>query len=307
MKLILSALLVTCFTYYGTAQYQFSAQYIHYGAYQSKLHYNAGTDLFTMTTDGISVESCGDEMMVELTPTTPLNATYYSLYKCVDHNCTSKDFVKYLDANVFYLTPGEPGYHIKDGSTDVVWYDYQNPLDKAIQFDNIYFMNSTYQQIETILPDHFSSDTILSKDPDILNPSLSFPIKNWQVNRVNVTNINQYVFSEGDSIFIEYDFSNVTYPCTSSKIFFAATVSSTVTSSIELKNKNLGLFPNPATQVVNTSQICDKIYIRDFTGKIVVKVLNNTNKVDVSNLKPGIYIISLHQKGEINSQKLCIK
>jgi len=76
---------------------------------------------------------------------------------------------------------------------------------------------------------------------------------------------------------------------------------------------NISIFPNPTnTGYVNLdtkSNAIVKVVVYDVLGKqILSKSLNNTNKrLDVSNLKTGVYILKLSQNNNSTTKKLVIK
>lgn len=275
------------------AQYQYFAQYGHFANYKSTIYHNGGNEFFTLTTDGVSVKSCGDTMKVEVFPKVPEIASKYSLYRCLDQNCNSKEFVKFLDSNVFYISPKEFGYSVSDASTSVVWYDYVYPVRAAEKFDNIYFLNQSLATITTISPTHFANDTILAKDPDYANPYMTFALKNWIVNGNVVNDIKSYSLANGDSVFVTYDFSQQTYPCTYSKTFFAAKVEDVQVGINKVAQNVISVSPNPINHsfVIRSGNSNEKFQLLSLSGQVVkTDVLANTS-VDASALKQGIYFI----------------
>lgn len=80
------------------------------------------------------------------------------------------------------------------------------------------------------------------------------------------------------------------------------------TASISEESKvGVNIFPNPSSEVLNieADRIYEKYVIRSLEGRTV---LENTfeNKINVSNLKPGVYIIEL-SSGSTNQRKSFVK
>ena len=72
------------------------------------------------------------------------------------------------------------------------------------------------------------------------------------------------------------------------------TVSSTASTEDFLSKDSVVLFPNPVADVLNIESKGAPVQIAsiiDITGKVVMKNINRTRKVDVSNLKQGFYFL----------------
>lgn len=69
-------------------------------------------------------------------------------------------------------------------------------------------------------------------------------------------------------------------------------------------------YPNPAsTQIqINSDLQLDEVIIRDITGRIVMTQSNpsQNERIDVSNLATGLYILEAHKDNKISVQKLSI-
>ncbi len=68
-----------------------------------------------------------------------------------------------------------------------------------------------------------------------------------------------------------------------------------ISSTIEQLNQSILLYPNPTTNLINIqSEIPIASYIvRDISGKTALASINDNNTIDVSNLKSGLYLLSL--------------
>ncbi|MBB6460360.1 T9SS type A sorting domain-containing protein [Flammeovirga kamogawensis] len=95
---------------------------------------------------------------------------------------------------------------------------------------------------------------------------------------------------------------------------FNTTVPPTAIIPIAKANNKLVLHPNPTMQeqvsvVVKGNKIPEYIEFVDLSGKVVLtqNMGLNTMKIDVRNLKNGIYIVRVHLDKQVLSQKLIIK
>jgi hypothetical protein len=86
-----------------------------------------------------------------------------------------------------------------------------------------------------------------------------------------------------------------------------------LTTNISPKmNEQANLFyPNPVTNgflnLISASESVKNIAIYDFVGKKVLESTSISNKVDVSNLKAGIYLLKVTAENQTTSSKLVIK
>lgn len=244
-------LLISFFHYTeGQQQYQNIKGFAHNGGYRSNLHYNTIDQIFTLTVDGVSVRACGDTALIELLPKNPISGKY-GLYRCVDQNCNTREYIHDLDSNTFTISPKEYGYSVKDGESNVVWYDYDYPARRTDSYNNVIFLDRDSNQISSISTNHFEYDTVNVRDPDVNNPFyISVPIHSWHVNQQEVNDIVNYSLSPEDSLFIELDFSSLTYPCTTHKKFFVAKVNENTSSTSSFKTTKVKYFPNPTSGTI---------------------------------------------------------
>lgn len=77
------------------------------------------------------------------------------------------------------------------------------------------------------------------------------------------------------------------------------------------KNKTFKLYPNPTStgevEISSTSTTAIEVSIFDVLGKKVKKEIVTKNRLDVSNLKSGIYLLRLTQDGSTSTKKLVIR
>ncbi|TBN05457.1 T9SS type A sorting domain-containing protein [Hyunsoonleella flava] len=72
------------------------------------------------------------------------------------------------------------------------------------------------------------------------------------------------------------------------------TISSTASTEDFLNKKSVVIFPNPVENILNVVfrvEPLEMASIIDITGKVVMKNINLTNKIDVSNLTQGFYFL----------------
>ncbi|MFT7285395.1 T9SS type A sorting domain-containing protein, partial [Nonlabens sp.] len=74
----------------------------------------------------------------------------------------------------------------------------------------------------------------------------------------------------------------------------------------EDENKvNLKAYPNPATDTlhIETTQIMDKVEVFDLAGKLIFSESQQTNRLDVTKLKAGLYILKVYSAGIVVNRK----
>ena len=100
---------------------------------------------------------------------------------------------------------------------------------------------------------------------------------------------------DGSSIMYLDDFSMVAKETLSTQNFEKATFS---------------MFPNPTTDSVNiktASNVATQVSVFDILGKQVINTTLNTERLDVSALKSGVYTVRLSQGNTTSTKKLVIK
>lgn len=95
-------------------------------------------------------------------------------------------------------------------------------------------------------------------------------------------------------------------------VFDKSMVSLASVSNIE-KNEEFKIFPNPARNVISVQNIADskidRITISDLSGRVVFTSLfsSKDEKLNVSHLNDGLYIMSIHSGEEVYSEKIIIQ
>ncbi|WP_310556117.1 family 16 glycosylhydrolase [Flavobacterium sp.] len=79
-------------------------------------------------------------------------------------------------------------------------------------------------------------------------------------------------------------------------------------SSDENKLSALNISPNPTNDFINisTSSFIDKVEIYNLLGNLVLSSISNTNKIDISNLTKGIYLINIYSGIEKSVKKIIV-
>ena len=81
-------------------------------------------------------------------------------------------------------------------------------------------------------------------------------------------------------------------------------------STEDVSNTEFSIYPNPATNgfvnITTSSNAAINVSVYDVIGKQVLSQTIN-NRLDVSNLKTGVYILQLNQNGATTTKKLVIK
>jgi len=122
---------------------------------------------------------------------------------------------------------------------------------------------------------------------------------------------NDEVYSEsGEYLFQAYTIDNCQYVDVLELIVLPAT--DCLTNIEDRTELAIELFPNPASEIITISGLSDQLeflLIHDMHGQLInkVKVNNNQNKIVISNLKAGIYILSPNKKSIGNTQIKFIK
>ncbi|NQX93186.1 MAG: T9SS type A sorting domain-containing protein, partial [Flavobacteriales bacterium] len=90
----------------------------------------------------------------------------------------------------------------------------------------------------------------------------------------------------------------------SSTVFSASDGTVSIEESV---NESFQLFPNPSTEEVNVfgADSGSIIQLVDLTGKVVVST--NDRLINVSHLKPGLYLVKTEVRGAIRTEKILIQ
>ncbi len=77
-----------------------------------------------------------------------------------------------------------------------------------------------------------------------------------------------------------------------------------------ISGNSINIYPNPASDFINVvskQNINFDVYIYDINGKLLLQRNNSKNRINISNLKPGLYIIKVKNKGENVRRSIFVK
>jgi polyhydroxybutyrate depolymerase len=68
------------------------------------------------------------------------------------------------------------------------------------------------------------------------------------------------------------------------------------------------IYPNPAKDILHfeTHQIMERVSITDLSGKTLSRIDGQVDKVDISTLHPGVYVLAVEHQGTATTRKLVI-
>ncbi|WP_234111440.1 reprolysin-like metallopeptidase [Chryseobacterium sp. R2A-55] len=86
---------------------------------------------------------------------------------------------------------------------------------------------------------------------------------------------------------------------------YAVKITSNLAVNDAVKSEGVKVFPNPAVDLLNIVKISDKAtyLITNMAGQVVSKGQVTGNKVQVSNLEKGVYMISINDNGQVSQVK----
>ena len=78
-----------------------------------------------------------------------------------------------------------------------------------------------------------------------------------------------------------------------------------MTGVVVVKENELSMYPNPAKNnlYLNSTSPNVRVAIYDIKGRLVVESIIKDNKIDVSNLEGGVYLIKVYDKNKVVSGK----
>lgn len=91
--------------------------------------------------------------------------------------------------------------------------------------------------------------------------------------------------------------------------FFSQYNTNTLLSIADLSDElTFEIYPNPARDLINisTNKIVERIQISDLSGKNTLTLEGQTESIDISALKPGIYFIKVYSLGEFWIKKFVV-
>ncbi len=90
---------------------------------------------------------------------------------------------------------------------------------------------------------------------------------------------------------------------------FSAKTNDIISSTPELKNEKINLFPNPVSDWINIKGDLNQFQIFSLNGQLLFseEIYGKNNRIDLSFLNPGIYIVKLIDDEEITVRKIIKK
>lgn len=147
-----------------------------------------------------------------------------------------------------------------------------------------------------------SNDTIHTSFPDEKADGLTFErflykneVENIQTAFIKANNGEHYWYYKPVN---DIDYSTEIYKFFTNTMDFPSGITNTI-------NTSFSIYPNPASDFIFTNQDFAEVAIFDITGKLVLKEFNN-NRIDISALNIGFYIVKINSEGKIYEQKLQI-
>ena len=156
------------------------------------------------------------------------------------------------------------------------------------------------------------SDIFISKldSSGMLNWAKSMPSNTGSVGDVIKVGPNNSIYVVGEyADTCDFDIGSNVFNLISNgnKDIFIAKYNEETLSVNQINNPNavINIFPNPVEKLlnINTQIIINKVVISDISGRIIKSFSSNTKKINVSDLKNGIYILQLYSKDNISTQK----
>ena len=130
-------------------------------------------------------------------------------------------------------------------------------------------------------------------------------VDSFEIKKVNLTTltISPALYNFGAAILYGMSYFNNTFYFSRSENYISKVNTVTLNSQQFIKKRG-NFYPNPTNDVVNFNQNIKSVLVFSIDGKLINTNLEN-NKVDVSNLSKGLYLIQMvTDEGEVISDKL---
>ena len=76
-----------------------------------------------------------------------------------------------------------------------------------------------------------------------------------------------------------------------------------------IENKKISIYPNPANQYlyINSESLIKKIELYDLSSNLILLETNTMDRIDVSALNAGLYILHVYTENKVIRQKVIVK
>lgn len=229
------------------------------------------------------------ELWIEMRPGTPKNDNVYKLYDGEGNYLMST-----IGTFRFVGVPGnQTTMLVKDGDSTIFTLK-QNYLDYTERYNSV-LTDADFKEIENFDPEYLNSIELKGaiKNLTTMEVDSCVPWFNWTLNNQWVSNINDEILKNNDTLCIGIDgISDCTEGCMDyhQKCY----VLKDVITSLEEKEKDESyIFPSVASseiQLINKAQFA-KYKILNSNGVVHMSGTATQGRIDVSLLKAGIYIL----------------
>jgi beta-glucanase (GH16 family) len=131
-----------------------------------------------------------------------------------------------------------------------------------------------------------------------------------------IKDVNTYPFFEDQYLLLNIAMGGIAGPIdpnftqSSMVIDYVRVYQNTLSITEENTNESdLKVYPNPAVNVVNleSSQVINQVDVFDLSGQLLLSEKEETNVLDISAVKTGIYILKVYSNGIIINRKLVVQ
>lgn len=201
------------------------------------------------------------------------------------------------------------GFPIPGGTAAT--YDAQGILNLSSTF-TVTVSNSDcpdYVQVSSglIVNSHTAPNLMISQGDNVLSVESGLESYQWYLNgdAISGANSNSYEITEDGNYTVT---ASNEWDCMGESDEFSAVY----TSILESDFSDVKIYPNPANDFVTIENVngITNIQIHDLSGKLVLDKQNNlngNNRLDVSDLQTGVYLVSVVNEDAIHTIRLTIK
>jgi hypothetical protein len=183
-----------------------------------------------------------------------------------------------------------------DGSLDnTLWFSFTAPESGSVLISTCFEGIDTQVALCTVGNcNDFGTVTYLNANDDMINPCSS---------NSYASEISAIGLIPGETYYIQTDGYGGELGT------FQIQVTSINTGIEAFEDETLAIYPNPVCDFINIPAITASAALRitNAMGEAVMVVKNGTQRINVSDLKPGVYFVQLELNGQINSARFIKK